>query len=118
MSFRAGDFNKYGKVYRLSASATKDAAGHIDEMNDANWELVGPRHFNIKPATTKEFILGDQLHINVTHLITTTYDKQSSVFSEKQKFVYNNRTFNFAGRGLNVDELNRWLSFPASEVAQ
>ena len=36
MSFRAGDFNKYGKVYRLSASATKDAAGHIDEMNDAN----------------------------------------------------------------------------------
>lgn len=113
--YTSGDFNKYGNVYQLSPSAVPDASGHINEADPNNWKLVGPRHFNIVPKGSKEFMVGSQLNSNVTHQLTTTYDRQSKAFSTKDKFVYQGRTFSFYGPGINVDERNRWISFPAVE---
>lgn len=116
MRFNSGMFNKLGNVYRLSANATVDGSGKVDETLDSNWQLVGPRHFNIVPSSSREFLLGDQLRAVVSHQVTTLYDRQSKGFTERFKFVYQGRIFNFAGPGLNVEERNRWISFPANEL--
>ncbi len=116
MTFTSGDFNKLGKVYRISESAVPDTSGHIDESNDANWRLIGPRHFNIVPKGSREFLVGDQVNAQTTHQLATTFDKQSKAFSTKDKFIYQGRTFSFSGPGQNVLERNRWLAFPAIEL--
>jgi len=116
MKYSAGDFNRLGKVYCIKETATPDSSGHIDETDEANWRLIGPRHFKIVPASSREFIVGDQLNAQVSHQLATTYDKQANRFTTKHKFVYQGRTFSFAGPGINVEERNRWLAFPAIEV--
>lgn len=113
--FTAGDFNKVGKVYRIKETVTPDASGHIDETDENNWRLVALRHFNIVPKGSREFLIGDQVNANVTHQLTTNYDKQSKQFTTQDKFIYQGRTFSFNGPGINVLEKNRWLSFPAIE---
>jgi hypothetical protein len=113
--YTSGDFNKYGNVYSLKANLTPDASGHVNEADPDNWNLVGPRHFKIMPRGSKEFMVGSQLNSNVTHLLATTYDRQSKALSTKDKFVYQGRTFSLYGPGINVDEKNRFIEFPAIE---
>ena len=113
--FTSGDFNKYGNVYSLKSTIVPDASGHVDETDPTNWQLIGPRHFNIVPKGSKEFTVNDQVNANISHQLTTTYDRLSKSFTEKYKFIYQGRTFSLAGPGVNVKERNRWISFPAIE---
>jgi len=115
MSYTAGDFNKVGKVYRIKSTATIESDGKIDESLESNWELVSSRHFQILPSSSKSFLVGDQLNAQISHQLTTRYDKQSKAFTEKHKFIYQGRVFHFSGPGLNVEERNRFIAFPAIE---
>lgn len=113
----AGKFNRRASIMRLRESLTPDSAGHIDESNADNWRLVrANRKCRIIPSGSREFLVGDQVNAQITHMIEFRYDSESKNYGAKDKAVIGDRTFNFSGPGMNVGEDDVLLRFPAIEA--
>lgn len=111
------DLNKRVTVERLRPSLTPDAAGHIDETNDANWSPVQKVWAQFITRGSREFFRGDQMASEITHQITIRYSKAAKEFTTKMRLrMSDGRKFNIAGPLQNRNEENRWFVFPAIEV--
>lgn len=101
----------------LKLSATPDAAGHIDETDESNWRPLGDKRW-IRPVPrgSREFFRGEQVAAEITHMIEMRCDSISETYTTWMKIKWRGRTLNLAGPGVNVDEEDRLLRFPAIEV--
>ena len=116
-SIAAGMLTRRVTVERITSGATIDASGHVDESVSANWEVVRRlRKCMIVPASSREFIVGDQLNQQVTHQITMRMDSESTGYNSGNRLKYGDRVFNLAGPGINVNEDDVLMAFPAVEV--
>ena len=116
VSIPAGQLQRRVVVWRLKEGITPDAAGHVDETDESNWRIVGNRWVKLTPKGSKEFFRGQQVAEDITHQVTMRYDSESAKFTTKDRLTYHGRVFNMAGPGVNTDEMDVLLTFPATEI--
>lgn len=110
------DLNKRVTVERLRPSLTPDAAGHIDETNDANWQQIGKVWAKFTTRGSREFFRGEQVAAEITHQVTIRWSRTAREWTTKMRLRMDGRVFNIAGPLRNVDEADKWLVFPVVEV--
>ena len=112
----AGKLMRRGQLQRVKATTQVDASGHIDLSDDANWEFVQDRWFEIVPKGSKQFLIGDQQRADISHQITMRYDVMSSGVTVAWRMQHRGKTYFFAGPPVdrNLDKV--LLDFPATEV--
>lgn len=115
-SIPAGKLLRRGQLQRVKAAATIESGGHVDLSNDANWEFVQNRWVSIVPASSREFMVADQLNAQTTHQITMRHDTLSSSVTTDWRLKYNGKTYNISGPPTNRNMDNVLLDFPAIEV--
>lgn len=112
----AKKLDKQVTVKRIKTGLTPDAAGHIDETNEANWITYGTFYCEIVTKGSREFFRGEQVNADITHQITIRHSTSSAGITTSMKLVYQGRTFNISEPPRNVNEDNEWLVFGAVEV--
>lgn len=112
----AGLLDKRVTVRRLNPTATVDAAGHIDETAEASWSVLGKRWVQLIPRGSREFFRGQQVAAEITHAVRMRYDSGSKDYTTAMQLVLGTRKLNLAGPGVNTEEANVELVFPAIEV--
>lgn len=111
-----GLLNRRVTVQRINPTATIDAAGHIEESAEASWIQVGKHWCQFIPRGSREFFRGEQVAAEITHAVRMRYDSDSKNYTTGMRLVLGTRKFNLAGPGVNTEEANVELVFPAIEV--
>lgn len=112
----ASEFNKRMSVRRLKTDLTPDAAGHIDETDDDNWEAIAERWCQLVTKGSREFFRGEQVAAEITHQVTMRFDRQAATFTTGMQLKLGQRLFGISEPPRNVDERNTLLVFAAIEV--
>lgn len=105
-------------LQKPSATATPDAAGHVDLSQAGNWEDVTDRFFSVLPQSGREFYRASQTESNITHLLETHYDDQTKLIDPtyRLRITGTSRYLNVVS-AMNVDEMNRVIRVSCIEVA-
>jgi len=116
MGYPAGKLTRRITVLRVKSTATVLSSGQIDETDEENWEIAETRWANIVPRSSREFFRGQQVADDITHKITMRYDSKSSRYNAKNRITLGDRKFYLTGPGMNSDEQDVTLEFPATEI--
>lgn len=109
----ANDLNRYVVVQQKTG--TLDAGGQLDE-SAATWVQVAKEWCQIASRGSREFLLGSQVREDISHTITMRYSPRAADYTTEMRVKYGDRYFNFAGPPQNLNEKDRWLVIPATEV--
>lgn len=103
-------------IEQLREALTPDAAGHIDESDDENWECYCQAAAKIVPVGSREFFGADQVQANVTHQITVRHCSEAEAITTAHRVRFGTRVFNVASPPVDPDDLRASLVFNAIEV--
>lgn len=112
----AGTRNKLVSVYQISRNAVVDEAGHVDESNPDNWELLGKHWCGLMPRGSREFFRREQVAADITHQVEMPYSSQANAITTKMKFCFDGRTLAIAEAPRNEYENNHSLVFACKEI--
>lgn len=104
-------------LQKQKATATPDAAGHVNLSDDAKWEDVTTRYFSVMPQSGREYYRAQQTESNLTHLLETHYDDETSLINPKYRLriTGTDRYLNVVS-AINVEESNRIIRVSCIEV--
>ncbi len=113
---RADERNALLSVRRIKSSIAPDASGHVNEADEANWEIFTKQWSDITPRGSREFFRGEQVAADITHQVEMLYNSESKQITTKHQIVMDGRRFNIAEPPRNVDEMNHSLRFACTEI--
>lgn len=112
----AGSYNRRIKVQRLKSSVTVDAAGHINETTEANWETHCDCWARIEYRGGRESLTGDQLTANDTAMVFVRSYEKTRAITVDMRFTMQGRIFSISQPPVDVGERRVEVRFPAVEV--
>lgn len=115
---QAGDIDFRIYVQRIKASATADAAGHVDETDDGNWETYFECWSKFIPLGSREFFGARQVQGDVTGQFKVRRCTETLGVNTRMrvKAKHESRKFNIAGPPFDPDGRRTELRFNATEV--
>lgn len=108
--------NRRMSFQRLLSSATKDAAGHVDESLSASWETYTRVSAAIVAKGSREFFGANQVRADVTHQITVRWSRTADAIEADMRVVDGDKTYNLSGPPFDPDGNRRQLKLNAIEV--
>lgn len=111
------DLDQLLTVEKISASATLDGSGNIDETLDANWIQCGKEWAKCVTRGSREFVQGPQIKETISHQWTIRWSNAASGYTTGMRLRKDGRKFNIAAPPVNVDEADEWIRIDTEEVA-
>lgn len=112
----AGNYSHRATIQRMKASATIDAAGHIDETDASNWETYLTRWCRRITKGSREYIVDDQMNANATEQIRIRWDEQAEAIDTSMRIKIEGRALSIASPPINVDAEDREVVMSVIEV--
>lgn len=111
------DLTQLVTVEKISASATVDGSGNVDESNETNWVLCGREWAKCVTRGSREFVSGPQLKETISHQWTIRWSNKASGYTTGMRLRMDGRKFNISAPPVNIDEANKWIRIDTEEVA-
>lgn len=96
---------KYTVTVQTPAGTT-GADGHIDLTDSSNWTTSGTIKANFTSKGGREFVNGERVQADVTHVIETPSTSFSRGILPKMRMTYDSRTFQIEA-AYDVDEMHQ-----------
>ena len=112
--FPRGDFDRRCQVLRVASTAIVDANGEIDLTRADSWEVWRERWFRILPRQGKEFWRLQQVDAQITHVLQTLCDSESSQITSAMRVRFKGRIFELTSI-INVEEADKLIEILAIE---
>lgn len=108
---RAGQLRRRVQIQRRVSST--DAEGSPQE----SWTSVGPAWVAVQPLSAQERLVGAQIGVQVTHLITMRYRADLAVpTAHDLRMVEGARVLEVTSQPIDTDERHRELQFQCREL--
>lgn len=115
------DFAKYKDILFVDkprAATSGDGFNQVDLSDDDNWIELFNRRASVEPSNGREFIVGQQVNSETTHVIKMRHDAETKTIVPTYRLRIgtgvSRRVFGIVGR-INVNEAERELQFPCVE---
>jgi SPP1 family predicted phage head-tail adaptor len=100
----------------VETAAAENAFGEIDlTSEDANWQTHATRWAGITPTAGREFVSGEQVQADVTHVVVLRYDSKTELINTRYRLKRGAKYLNIMA-AYPKDNRNREFILQCQEV--
>lgn len=112
----AGSYPILASAQRLKSTLAVDAAGHINQTTEANWETQFKRWIRVDYRDSTETIVGDGAQSQRQIKVALRYDSESATMTPGMRWLAGTRVMSVVGLPADFDGLRRELVMTCQEV--
>jgi head-tail adaptor len=92
-------------IQRVKSSATATDHGGVDLTVDANWETVDTQFAQVKPKSSREQVVGEQIVVTTSTDFNFRYNAITAAITGEYRLKYDGDIYQI-GNAINKDEAN------------